>query len=65
MISTNSDKRRAVQTLLGILSWQDKSTRIIAEHVGVSKSFVHKIKYEVSTVDTSPQAKVTGKDGKR
>jgi len=40
VISTNSDKRRAVQTLLGIPSWQDKSPQHIAEHVGVSRPFV-------------------------
>jgi len=58
-------RSKPVQTLLGIPSWQDKSTRTIAEHVGVHHTTVVKIKNELVEITTSPDKKVKGKDGKR
>jgi hypothetical protein len=45
---TNSDKRKAVLTLLQDKEWSGWSDRQIAKHVGVSQPFVSKLRHEVS-----------------
>jgi hypothetical protein len=56
---TNEDKHRAVE--LAVKEWPTTSNNVIAEIVGVSHTFVNKIRPQVETVSTSTR---TGKDGK-
>lgn len=59
---TNEDKRQAVQ--LALAKRPDLSDRAIAEHVGVSNTFVGNVRGQLSTVDSSTGKRV-GMDGKR
>ncbi|HEY4313606.1 MAG TPA: hypothetical protein VGN12_29405 [Pirellulales bacterium] len=62
---TNADKRRAVLQLLNDEEWSSWSDREIADHCGVSHTFVSLFRNELSTVDSSKQSvKRKGKDGK-
>lgn len=58
---TNEDKAKAVKAALQHPKGAELSDRQIAEHVGVSNTFVGKIRSQVSTDDTSTRK---GKDGK-
>lgn len=70
---TNADKRRAVEETLKVAA--DWSDRKIADHLGVSHTFVSEARPQLATVasSTSPEvctepqdpAKRTGKDGKQ
>jgi hypothetical protein len=66
---TPGDKRRAVEMLLQHPAWRDKSDRLIAQELLVSRELVRLVKKEteqVTTVVTCDQpAKVVGKDGKK
>lgn len=55
---TNADKRRAVEMALS--AHPRDSDRAIAEHVGVSNTFVGELRAELSTVDSSERV---GRDG--
>lgn len=46
---TNDDKRKAVTTALSMNRWASKSSRAIAEHIGVSDMFVGKIRKEMES----------------
>ena len=60
---TNADKRRAVLTALH--HPRGKSSRAVAEHVGVSPDFVARLRADLSSKDTSrATARVEGRDGK-
>lgn len=59
---TNTDKRRAVETLLGDSEWAKKSDRWIAEKACVSDPFVGKIRAQLQTVSSSEPRE--GRDGK-
>src|SRR5690606_39168080 len=77
---TNADKRRAVRLALETEIGMEQSSRVIAEHVGVSHTFVERLREElaaerqVTTVATSdaPEQVATdatsqprrGRDGK-
>lgn len=61
---TNADKRRAVE--MALAAHPDDSDRAIAEHVGVSNTFVGEVRGQLSSVDSSPEPKPrTGRDGKK
>jgi len=62
---TNADKRRAVETLLTLEAWKSKSTRLIAEHCGVSNATVARVKDELLQSNNSLSDTVETKDGKR
>jgi hypothetical protein len=49
---TNEDKRRAVELLLGLSAWSDKSDRMIADRLGVSHAFVGTVR---NSKDTAPR----------
>ena len=59
---TNEDKEKAVKAALAHPQGKKLSDRAIAEHVGVSNTFVGKVRSQLSTVDSSSTR--TGKDGK-
>src|SRR5690606_14855359 len=46
---TNADKRRAVRLALETEIGMEQSSRVIAEHVGVSHEFVNKIRDEIES----------------
>lgn len=66
---TQADRRRAVEIVLADQEWSTKSSRLIAEHVGVSHTFVDKVREDraestgnvASSNGDSPR---TGADGK-
>lgn len=59
---TNSDKRRAVMTLLNDAEWSQWSDREIAKRTGTSNRFVSNLRHEISGVNGSHLR--TGSDGK-
>lgn len=71
---TNADKRRAVRIALQTEIGMEQSSRVIAEHVGVSHVFVERVRDEieaeqrsarqVETDTTSEARKRIGRDGK-
>lgn len=69
---TAADKRRAVELLLEDQEWSEKSSRAIADHVGVAHTFVEKVRSERSEgelestpVEGDEPATRTGADGKK
>jgi ParB-like chromosome segregation protein Spo0J len=60
---TNADKEKAVKAALQHPKGAELSDRQIAEYVGVSNTFVGKVRSQLSTVDSSSAR--TGKDGKK
>lgn len=66
---TNEDKRRAVRLAVQSAIGREQSSRVIAEHLGVSDMLVGKVRKDweagqVQTNGTSPPVTRTGKDGK-
>ena len=64
---TNEDKHKAVRTVLADVEWAMLSDRQIADHCGVSHTFVARIREQVATVATSQDRQATrrtGADGK-
>lgn len=58
---TPADKKHAI--LLALKTWPDKSSRTIAEQVGVNHDYVNDVRKQVSDTRQVPD-RVTGKDGK-
>lgn len=58
---TNSDKRRAVETLLNDEEWAQWSDNRLADSAAVSVQFVCNVRRELSTVDSSAASKAAGK----
>lgn len=58
---TDADKRKAVEMALGLERFASASSRAVAEHVGVSHSFVEKVRKDLE--GPAPQER-TGMDGK-
>lgn len=63
---TTADKRRVVEILLQDEEWSSKSTRAIAEHTGISRDFIEKVRKEKEDQLAAPpvETKRKGKDGK-
>lgn len=62
---THADKRRAVTQILTIKAWQKKSDSLVAEHCGVSPTFVGKIRRESTQHYGKTDQKTEGKDGRK
>ena len=62
---TNEDKRKAVGAALAMERWAMQSDRAIAEHVGVGRELVGKIRKQLSVTDswTDPETRI-GRDGR-
>jgi hypothetical protein len=59
---TSADKRHAI--LIALKTWPERSGRQIAEQIGCSAMWVSKVKDETGVNHFTPEARVTGKDGK-
>lgn len=65
---TNADKRRAVERLLRVPGWAERSSRAVADACGVTHPLVESVRSEVETFTTSPhesgKKSRIGQDGK-
>jgi hypothetical protein len=57
------ERPAAVETLLGLEAWKEKSTRTIADYIGVSHPFVSGIKKALATVTNLPDTVTRKNDG--
>lgn len=62
---SNADKRRAVQMALESPIGSEQSTRVIAEHIGVSHKLVQAIRHEVEQLEPGSNTRVQTKNGRQ